>query len=58
VALSDLQPGGFSRIHGERVDVVTQGDFVLAGEPIEVVKDEGYRRVVPRLQGGEANVTR
>ncbi len=56
VALSDLRPGGFAEIEGERVDVVTRGDYVGAGEPIEVVADEGYRRVVRRV--GEGAVPR
>jgi membrane-bound serine protease (ClpP class) len=57
VALSDLRPGGYARIGDERVDVVTRGDYVTAGEPIEVISDEGYRRVVRRLEGEEADVT-
>lgn len=48
IALSDLRPGGFARIGDERVDVVTQGDFIPAGAEIEVLHDEGYRRVVRR----------
>lgn len=50
VALTDLRPGGFARIAGQRVDVVTQGDYLSAGEPIEVIADEGYRRVVRRRE--------
>jgi membrane-bound serine protease (ClpP class) len=46
VALSDLRPGGFARINGQRVDVVTQGDYVRAGDHIVVIADERYRRVV------------
>ncbi len=48
VALTDLRPGGFALLGGERVDVVTRGDYITAGDPIEVVADEGYRRVVRR----------
>ncbi len=48
VALSDLRPSGVAQIAGERVDVVTRGDYIRAGEPIEVISDEGYRRVVRR----------
>jgi membrane-bound serine protease (ClpP class) len=48
VALSDLRPAGFARLGGARVDVVTRGEYVAAGEPVEVVADEGYRRVVRR----------
>ena len=49
VALSDLRPGGIARIAGQRVDVVTEGDYLTAGEPVEVVADERYRRVVRRV---------
>ncbi len=50
VALSDLRPSGLAHIDGERVDVVTRGDYIRAGEPIEVIADEGYRRVVRRVE--------
>ncbi len=50
VALSPLRPGGIARINNERVDVVTQGEYIQSGEPIEVTADEGYRRVVRRRQ--------
>ena len=46
VALSDLRPGGIAEIDGDRIDVVTSGEFLPAGERIEVVRDERYRRVV------------
>jgi membrane-bound serine protease (ClpP class) len=54
VALSDLRPGGFARIADERVDVVSRGEYITAGAPIEVVADEGYRRVVRRRAPTEA----
>ncbi len=46
VALGDLRPSGFADIEGLRVDVVTRGDYIGAGERVEVIADEGYRRVV------------
>ncbi|CAA9543078.1 MAG: Putative membrane-bound ClpP-class protease associated with aq_911 [uncultured Thermomicrobiales bacterium] len=49
VAQSDLRPGGIAELGGHRVDVVTEGDYVRAGEPVEVVADERYRRVVRRV---------
>jgi membrane-bound serine protease (ClpP class) len=49
VALSDLRPSGFARIGGERVDVVSHGEYIPAGTPLEVIADEGYRRVVRRV---------
>jgi membrane-bound serine protease (ClpP class) len=62
VALSDLRPGGFARINGERTDVVTQGDYISAGQPIIVIGDdvivaEGYRRVVRGWRGGAEDDT-
>lgn len=48
VATSALRPAGVAEIHGERVDVVSDGDYIPAGEPVVVVRDEGYRRVVRR----------
>ncbi len=52
-AISDLRPGGFAEIAGERVDVVTRGDYIGAGERVEVIADEGYRRVVRRTTEGD-----
>ena len=49
VALSDLRPSGFADIDGERVDVVSRGDYIRAGERIEVIADDEYRRVVRRV---------
>lgn len=48
VALTDLRPAGMADIDGERVDVVTDGEYLAAGETIEIIRDEGYRRVVRR----------
>lgn len=50
VALSDLRPSGYARIGAQRVDVVTGGDHIPGGTPVEVVADAGYRRVVRRLE--------
>ena len=46
VALTDLRPAGTARIGPERVDVVTEGEYVSQGAPIRVVRSEGYRHVV------------
>lgn len=45
-ALTPLRPAGIVRIHGERVDAVSAGDFIAAGSPIVVVQVEGTRVVV------------
>ncbi len=52
-ALSDLRPGGFARIDGHRVDVVTQGDYITRGDLVEIVADDHYRRVVALVQRDE-----
>ncbi len=52
-ALSDLRPGGVATIEGQRVDVVTEGDYIVAGEPIVVTIDERYRRVVRRVTSND-----
>jgi membrane-bound serine protease (ClpP class) len=48
-AASPLRPAGIADIEGERVDVVSDGEFVDAGEPITVVRVDGNRIVVRRL---------
>jgi membrane-bound serine protease (ClpP class) len=51
IAAGPLRPAGIAVIDGERVDVVSQGDYLDAGTPIEVVTVEGNRIVVRRLRG-------
>lgn len=46
IAHSDLRPSGVARVNGQRVDVVTQGDFIKTGTPVEVYLVEGNRVVV------------
>jgi membrane-bound serine protease (ClpP class) len=47
-AISALRPAGFAEFEGIRVDVVSEGDFVAAGTPIEVTRVAGNRIVVRR----------
>jgi len=46
VALTDLRPAGAAEIDGQRVDVVAEAGYLMAGTALEVIIDEGYRRVV------------
>ena len=46
VALTDLRPSGVAEVNGERIDVVTEGEFVSAGASITIERAEGYRHVV------------
>ncbi|MEX2198001.1 MAG: NfeD family protein [Burkholderiales bacterium] len=45
---SPLHPAGIVEIEGERVDVVSDGELIDAGELIEVVRVDGNRIVVRR----------
>ncbi len=49
VALSDLRPAGVARFGNDRVDVVSEGDFVNAGTPVHVLRVEGNRITVRSL---------
>ncbi|MHB8157980.1 MAG: NfeD family protein [Desulfocucumaceae bacterium] len=46
VSLTPLRPAGSVDISGHRLDVVTEGEFIPAGVPVEVVLVEGSRVVV------------
>ncbi len=48
LAHSTLRPAGIAELNGERVDVVSDGELIEAGEPIEVVRVDGNRIVVRR----------
>jgi membrane-bound serine protease (ClpP class) len=48
-AASRLRPAGIAHFEGERVDVVSEGEFIEAGEAIEVSRVDGNRIVVRRL---------
>lgn len=49
-ALSVLRPSGVALLEGERVDVVTAGDYIEAGNEIEVIQIEGSRIVVKKIE--------
>ena len=48
IAISPLRPAGVAEIEGERVDVVSDGDFIGSGTPIVVTGVDGNRIVVRR----------
>jgi membrane-bound serine protease (ClpP class) len=48
VTLSPLRPSGIGRFAGERLDVISDGEYIPAGEPIAVVRVDGNRVVVRR----------
>ncbi|MBI2206462.1 MAG: nodulation protein NfeD [Candidatus Rokubacteria bacterium] len=47
-ATSPLRPAGIADFEGERIDVVSDGAYIEAGEAIEVIRVEGNRIVVRR----------
>lgn len=48
-AHSSLRPAGIAEIDGERVDVVSDGELIDAGQPIEVSRVDGNRIVVRQI---------
>jgi membrane-bound serine protease (ClpP class) len=56
-ALTPLRPSGTALFGQQRVDVVTDGIYVDAGEPLRVVEIAGTRVVVARI-AAETNSTR
>jgi len=50
LASTVLRPAGSAVINGEKVDVVTNGEFIEAGTEVEVVLIEGLRVVVRRKE--------
>ncbi|MGE0475059.1 MAG: nodulation protein NfeD [Nitrospirales bacterium] len=56
-AATDLHPSGIAHLNGDRVDVVSDGDFIGAGQPVEVVRVDGNRIVVRLLSEQEKGRT-
>jgi membrane-bound serine protease (ClpP class) len=54
VALTDLRPSGTARFGVERVDVVSDANWIEAGTQIRIVRSDGYRLVVERVEPGES----
>ena len=46
LASTDLRPAGTAHFGDERLDVVTEGAFIMAGAAIKVVQSDGYRHIV------------
>ncbi len=46
IASSDLRPAGIAKIGQERLDVVSEGEFISNGSAIEVLRVEGAKIVV------------
>ncbi|MGI6552089.1 MAG: NfeD family protein [Bacillota bacterium] len=48
ISVSPLRPAGTIEVNGERIDVVTDGNFIPVNTPVKVVKVEGSRVIVRR----------
>ena len=46
ITLTPLRPAGIMDIDGDRVDVVTRGEFIEKGQTVKVIEVEGSRIVV------------
>lgn len=51
-----LRPAGIARLAGRRVDVVTRGEAVGAGERVRVIELQGNRVVVARVEPTDERV--
>lgn len=54
VARTDLKPTGKAVINGKKVEVMTRGDFIAKGSPIEIESIENNRILVKRTKVREA----
>ena len=50
VAISNLRPSGIAKIADERVDVITEGDFLEKGTKIKVIKATAGRVIVAAIE--------
>ncbi len=50
IAVSPLRPAGVGLFNSERLDVVTEGEFIEKDTPIRIIRVEGYRLVVRALE--------
>jgi len=49
IAISTLRPSGIAKFDGKRVDVIAEGDWIEEGQPICVIKVEGFRVLVREI---------
>lgn len=49
ITLSMLRPSGTVQIGDRRIDVITEGEFIPKGTKVKVIKVEGFRIVVARV---------
>ena len=52
-AITDLRPAGTALFGEDRIDVVSESEWITAGTPVKVVSAEGYRHVVRAVDQAE-----
>ena len=52
-AITDLRPSGTALFDDERVDVVSESEWITEGTRVKVVSAEGYRHVVRPIETDE-----
>jgi membrane-bound serine protease (ClpP class) len=58
MTVTPLRPAGIGEFDGERVDIVSEGVFIDAGEPVDVLRVDGNRivvRHVPHERTGDSH---
>ena len=53
-AITDLRPAGTALIGDERIDVVSESEWISAGTPVKILSAEGYRHIVRSVSEQEA----
>ena len=53
-AITDLRPAGTALVGDERIDVVSESEWISAGTPVKVLSAEGYRHIVRSVSEQEA----
>lgn len=53
VAITSLRPAGVGLFADERVDVVSESEWIEEGTPIRIMSAEGYRHVVRAVRPGQ-----
>ena len=56
-ALTDLRPAGVARFGDDRVDVVSEGDFIPVGSTIKVLRVEGSRVTVRKVEASASQAS-
>ncbi len=53
-AITDLRPAGTALFGDERIDVVSESEWITEGTPVRIISAEGYRHVVRAISAADA----